>query len=333
MGYTETGASYNYYKLLQVNGAAHRYSTIIELSVQADPNYYNMQGTYTIRADKYEQTSDRFDGLEIQCSSGNVGAASFYVYNNALWVRSNFYSGHLYYRIKGNFTSDSPLNIDPFGRTTTAPTGFLASTSTNGIKCDFDNNTFSKLPVGDIYGAQTFFNNVSILGDSKFGVALADKFSYDNKTQPHYGLQWTTDSWFSGGHSYWLSGYGGIKMFTTGTPRLVITSTGNVGIGTTAPQAKLAVNGDIVSKRIKVTQTGWADFVFEPEYKLPSLATLEAYIKENKHLPDVPSEREVVKNGVDLGEMNKILLQKIEELTLHVIELQKEINRLKENRK
>jgi hypothetical protein len=77
---------------------------------------------------------------------------------------------------------------------------------------------------------------------------------------------------------------------------------------------------------VKVTQTGWADFVFEPDYQLPSLQDLETYIKINKHLPDVPSASEVAKEGLDLGEMNKILLQKIEELTLHVIELEKKIN-------
>jgi hypothetical protein len=74
-----------------------------------------------------------------------------------------------------------------------------------------------------------------------------------------------------------------------------------------------------VLERFKVDQDTWADFVFEPEYKLPSLSELETYIKTNKHLPDVPSAAEVAKEKLDLGEMNKILLQKIEELTLHLI--------------
>lgn len=77
----EDSTPYNlyYYKLLQVNANTHRYESIIEVSVQGDENYYQMQGTYRIRIDKYEGTSNRFDGLEIQCFSGNPNAATFYV--------------------------------------------------------------------------------------------------------------------------------------------------------------------------------------------------------------------------------------------------------------
>ncbi|PWV56449.1 hypothetical protein [Chitinophaga sp. S165] len=100
---------------------------------------------------------------------------------------------------------------------------------------------------------------------------------------------------------------------------------GSVGIGTrNVGTSKLAVEGTIAARRVKVTQAAtWPDFVFEPEYKLPSLSELDAYIKENKHLPDVPSAKEVAKEGLDLGEMNRILLQKVEELTLHLIEQEK----------
>jgi hypothetical protein len=106
---------------------------------------------------------------------------------------------------------------------------------------------------------------------------------------------------------------------------------GSLGIGTRTPGTnKLAVEGTIGARRVKVTQVNpWPDYVFEPAYKMPSLQELEAYIKENKHLPDVPTAKEVAKDGVDVGEMNRILLQKIEELTLHLIEQQKELNEMK----
>ncbi|MBW8683893.1 hypothetical protein [Chitinophaga rhizophila] len=99
--------------------------------------------------------------------------------------------------------------------------------------------------------------------------------------------------------------------------------------GGTTMIAKLDGVGTFTSRRIKVTQNDWADFVFEDNYKLPSLNSIEKFIKINKHLPDVPSAQEVVDKGLDLGEMNKILLQKIEELTLHLINQEKELIKVK----
>lgn len=101
-----------------------------------------------------------------------------------------------------------------------------------------------------------------------------------------------------------------------------------IGIGTNNPQYKLDVNGTIRAKEIKV-ETGWADFVFADDYQLPSLGDVETYIKTQGHLPGIPTEAEVKKNGTNLGEMNVKLLQKIEELTLYMIQQNKEIELLK----
>ncbi|WP_440133415.1 hypothetical protein [Chitinophaga sancti] len=85
----------------------------------------------------------------------------------------------------------------------------------------------------------------------------------------------------------------------------------------------MAVQGTLSSKKIKVNSSGWPDYVFSKHYELPTLASVKNYIEQNQHLPNVPSAEEVEKNGQDLGEMNKVLLKKVEELTLYMIEQQK----------
>lgn len=102
---------------------------------------------------------------------------------------------------------------------------------------------------------------------------------------------------------------------------------GKVGIGTTNPGSyKLAVEGKIGAHEVVVTTDGWADFVFEDDYNLMSLKDLDNYIQENKHLPEIPTTEEVEANGISVGEMNAKLLQKIEELTLYMIQQEETIN-------
>lgn len=161
---------------------------------------------------------------------------------------------------------------------------------------------------------------------------MSDIFKYQEKEMGHYALGWMNDSWTSDGGSLWQSGYGGIKFFTRGLSRMGITKDGNVGIGTDNPKNKLDVNGTIRATEVKV-ETGWADFVFEKDYKLPSLLEVEAHINEHKRLPDIPSEAQVKEEGVGLGEMQVKLLQKIEELTLYVIQQDKKIQSLEDKLK
>lgn len=166
------------------------------------------------------------------------------------------------------------------------------------------------------------------------GYMLFDNFSYDNKTLGHYSIGWFSDSWTNAGATQWQSSFGGFKFFTGGMPRVSIKHNGYVGIGTTNPTDILSVNGTIRAKEVKIDLCeDLADYVFSPEYKLMPLFEVEKFVKTNRHLPEIPSAAEVKENGLSMGEMQNKLLQKIEELTLYVIEQQKRIEQLEKNQK
>ncbi len=120
-----------------------------------------------------------------------------------------------------------------------------------------------------------------------------------------------------------------MRLFCNSRSDLFIAAaTGNVGIGTeNFGTYKLAVLGNIRSTEV-VVETGWADYVFDEGYKLPSLSDVEKFIQKNKHLPNIPSAKEVEENGLHVGDTQKRMMEKIEELTLYLIEKSKEIEAL-----
>lgn len=103
---------------------------------------------------------------------------------------------------------------------------------------------------------------------------------------------------------------------------------GNVGIGTRFPAEKLSVNGNIRSKKLIVSQSGWPDYVFDADYSLRSLSEVEKFIAKNKHLPDMRSAKEVEEKGISVGDNQALLLKKIEELTLYIIQQDARIKEL-----
>ncbi len=127
-----------------------------------------------------------------------------------------------------------------------------------------------------------------------------------------------------------VNGWNNVNIQTGGNSSVYASGNGNVGIGTTSPSEKLSVNGNIRTKKLIVAQTNWPDYVFHPAYQLKPLDEVEKFVQVNRHLPGVPSQKEVDRQGLDVGDTQALLLKKIEELTLYMIEVKKENKVLQE---
>nr|WP_299338455.1 carbohydrate binding domain-containing protein [Allomuricauda sp.] len=204
----------------------------------------------------------------------------------------------------------------------TAPTVTVTSTSDTTIDLAWSGATDN---VG-ITGYKIFKDNIlettlgnvpayqitGLLASTTYALKIRALDAAGNESPDSNVLSITTDG-PGGGNSVWTDSNG------------VASYTGNVAIGrSTVPLGyKLAVEGQVRAREIRVDQDTWPDYVFEEGYHLPSLEEIQEYIKENGHLPNLPSREEVEANGVQLGEMNRLLLEKIEQLMLYTI-LQKE---------
>lgn len=198
------------------------------------------------------------------------------------------------------------------------------------IEADVDNNNENDNPYitfrQDNGGAMAF---IGMVGDNNLAPQVP---KYPRYFQNPDG-SWSTFSDYPGTLSNALllstNDAKSIQIGTFGFVRLTVRENGNVGIGTTLNNNpnnyKLAVNGKIGAQEVQVenTSSAWADYVFEPDYQLRALSEVEQFIKTNKHLPEIPSKKEVEENGHKLGEMDVLLLKKVEELTLYIIEQEK----------
>lgn len=181
-------------------------------------------------------------------------------------------------------------------------------------------------------------NNL-VLKDGYVGIGTSsplDRLHLYTGPNPAYGTSGgitISDSYTVG--RLWDSGgghdIGTLDLYNDGSHNVKIVATGssyinggNVGIGTTSPSEKLSVNGNVRAKKIIVSQLNWPDYVFDTFYKLRPLREVEEFIKTNKRLPEMPSATEVGEQGISVGDNQALLLKKIEELTLYLIELRKE---------
>lgn len=162
-------------------------------------------------------------------------------------------------------------------------------------------NISGNSPIASVNG---FLNKIQFTGDSNGAIV----FHPNQPDELMFGLH-------SNGNFYWGTGQNATK------PNYYSMSlNGNNG--------NLGIRGTLISNEVIVKVGGWADFVFENDYKLPTLTEVANHIKEKGHLKDVPTVADVAKNGISLGDMNSKLLQKIEELTLYAIAQEKKIDEL-----
>ncbi|MDQ0638316.1 hypothetical protein QF042_001881 [Pedobacter sp. W3I1] len=187
--------------------------------------------------------------------------------------------------------------------------------------------TTNPLAVLDIRGGNILVKN--LMNETNESVIMIDH-SLSFGQYANFGTSLRTFTENQGVNTYALQFFTQNSYLTGQTEKLRINGNGNIGIGTTSPQEKLTVAGKIGAREIKVATNAGADFVFEQGYKLSELTELEEFVKTNKHLPEIPTARQMVENGVNLGELNIKLLQKIEELTLYLIEKDKQLKNEKE---
>lgn len=193
------------------------------------------------------------------------------------------------------------------------------------------------------FNSATIFNGDAFFS-KKIGIGTASPSGNFHIDGQHPELYITSREWagIRGNGGTWLFGYNGspgsenisigaqdgsgartLSFAAGGSGRMKILSDGKVGIGTVSPTELLTVNGVIYGKEIKVDlNVPGPDYVFAENYSLPPLDELRSFIERNKHLPGIPSAEEMNANGIKVGEMNMLLLKKIEELSLYVLQLQ-----------
>jgi hypothetical protein len=196
-------------------------------------------------------------------------------------------------------------------------------TSNNNVLGSNTGNNLSQTSVGG-RSSNWFFQNTWLMrfspGSDWYTACWVDGISIDASfSTPTTAKTWWRRDPVSNTQSW---GTEGLTFMTL--------ASGNLGIGTMHPDKTLTVNGPIHCKEVQVdVNIPVPDYVFQKSYSLPDLKSVEKYVAENKHLEGIPSAKEMEENGLNLKEMNLLLLKKIEELTLYVIDQQKQIDELK----
>jgi hypothetical protein len=259
------------------------------------------------------------NGLRLSCVSGS---------NGLIDVRTPNATTGLVFRIDNNFGGTERMRINANGNV-----GINISNPTE--KLQINSGVFKISGINSYGGPMMLF-----AGSATSGYTGDWSIEYVPSSQGNAGLNfWKPFGSPNGGNNYLFLADNGNVGIRTNNPTANFTVNGNMLIGDpsvvniTTPGAnyKLYVQTGILTEKVKVSvasSANWADYVFDEKYKLKSISDLELFIKTHKHLPNVPSADEVVKNGIDMATMDAKLLEKIEELSLYIIEQNKRIEAL-----
>lgn len=231
---------------------------------------------------------------------------------------------------RGSFVSSFSYHVNNYGHQAKFINASIASFNANfigGWRDATDNNTSFRIIIWLKGGGTTYYYNADADVSPLVYDNVQNPLPYNEDGGPSHTFKTMIDPYVN------ISGesFPSVAYFNgAGTNHFK----GNLGIGTTDTKGhKLAVAGSVVAESVKVKLQGsWPDYVFDENYRLMPLHEAEEYIVSHGHLPDMPSADEVKKNGIDIGEINAKLLKKIEELTLHLIQLKKEVDDLKAKR-
>jgi hypothetical protein len=312
-------------------------------------NYYLKPAIYSIN------TSGQVNDLFINPAGGNVGIGTLNSVNAKLEVNGNILSrmtngggwdvvfgagdgnGLVVGKLNGNTATISDHAHMLYRNADGAIYRGYNSTGVNSVVINSQNSGHSYFASGGYVGIGTNDPKAPLHVTSPWPSVVIDK--------PNSSSEALLQFWKAGAPQFYFwtdnTDNDGLKIMGTGlsgehdgSPRMefpllnkniyMAESGGNVGIGTTAPDTKLTVKGTIHTEEVRVDlSVPGPDYVFEKDYDLLSLSEIESYINQHKHLPEVPSAKQMGEEGLNLKEMNLILLKKVEELTLHLIEMNK----------
>ncbi len=289
-------------------------------------------------------------GLDAAGSLFIQGANAGYIFKDRT---DNTYGGWNWYASAGKanlfrYTGGIALTVDAVGKVgigITAPTSPLSFAKTGGDKINlYEEATNQQYGLGIGIGTlQIYTPNTgarSIAFGSGSSAAFTQSMNLGNTgalsiqgADAGYIFKDRTDNSYGGWNWYANGGVASLYRYSSGGNLLSIDATGNMNLGATrnAVGYKLNVGGKIIAEEVRVNlQANWPDYVFAPNYTLKPLSELESFIKANNHLPNIPAAAEVEKSGIAIGEMQTKMMEKIEELSLYIIQQNKTIEVLKQ---